>query len=44
MLGRDITTRSLQAVTGRATVPQVFIDGRHIGGADELEKHLGGAG
>lgn len=44
VLGRDITTRSLQAVTGRATVPQVFIDGRHIGGADELEKHLGGAG
>jgi len=21
---------------GRSTVPQIFIDGRHIGGADEL--------
>ena len=41
VLGKDITTRSLQAVTGRATVPQVFIDGKHIGGADELAKHFG---
>jgi len=40
VLGKDITTRSLQAVTGRATVPQVFIDGRHIGGTDDLVAHL----
>ncbi len=40
VLGADITTRSLQAVTGRATVPQVFIDGKHIGGADDLEKYF----
>lgn len=40
VLGKDITTRSLQAVTGRATVPQVFIDGKHIGGADELTTYL----
>lgn len=40
VLGADITTRSLQAVTGRATVPQVFIDGKHIGGADDLERYF----
>ena len=32
--------RRLRAVSGKQTTPQVFIDGRHIGGADELEKHL----
>lgn len=42
-LGRGITTRSLRAVTGRETVPQVFIGGEHIGGADELEARLGRA-
>lgn len=41
VLGRDVTTSSLLAVTGRATTPQVFIGGRHIGGADDLEAHLG---
>lgn len=30
----------LQAVTGRGTAPQIYIDGRHIGGADELEREL----
>ncbi|MBP2846796.1 redoxin family protein [Dickeya oryzae] len=31
---------SLRAVTGRSTVPQVFIGGRHIGGSEELEAFL----
>jgi glutaredoxin-like protein len=31
-----ISFSSLQAVTGRGTTPQVYIDGVHIGGADEL--------
>ncbi|WP_100638376.1 glutathione peroxidase [Marinobacter salexigens] len=31
---------TLQAVTGRGTTPQVFIDGKLIGGADELEALL----
>jgi glutaredoxin-like protein len=31
---------TLRAVTGASTVPQVFIDGVRIGGADDLEKHL----
>jgi len=39
-LGKDATTVSLRAVTGRATVPQVFIGGRHIGGSEELEAFL----
>jgi glutaredoxin-like protein len=36
------TTRSkvVGAVTGNGTVPQVFINGRHIGGAQELEQYL----
>ncbi|PIQ26672.1 glutathione peroxidase [bacterium (Candidatus Blackallbacteria) CG17_big_fil_post_rev_8_21_14_2_50_48_46] len=40
-LNEQITTRSIEAITGRATTPQVFIGGRHIGGADELAAFLG---
>jgi glutaredoxin-like protein len=40
VLGHDATLRSLRAITGRDTVPQVFIDGKHIGGSEELEKYL----
>jgi len=31
---------ALSAVSGARTVPQVFIDGVRIGGADDLERHL----
>ncbi|OXY83493.1 glutathione peroxidase [Oceanimonas doudoroffii] len=41
IIGQDATSISLKAVSGRSTVPQVFIDGRHIGGSDELAAHLG---
>jgi glutathione-dependent peroxiredoxin len=41
VLGRDVTSRSLRAVTGAATVPQVFIDGRLVGGSEELATFLG---
>jgi len=34
------TPRRLRAVSGRSTTPQVFIDGRYIGGADELAAFL----
>jgi glutaredoxin-like protein len=34
------TPRNLRAVSGRSTTPQIFIDGKFIGGADELEKYL----
>lgn len=40
ILGQDATSVSLKAVSGRTTVPQIFIDGRHIGGSDELTEHL----
>ncbi|WP_426416922.1 glutathione peroxidase [Aestuariirhabdus sp. LZHN29] len=39
-LGNEITTRSLRATTGAGTVPQVFIGGKLIGSADELEAYL----
>lgn len=41
VLGKDITTRSLRAVTGATTVPQVFIDGKLIGGSEALATYLG---
>jgi glutaredoxin-like protein len=40
VLGRDVTTRSLKAVTGATTVPQVFIDGKLIGGSEALEAYF----
>ncbi|WP_027852760.1 glutathione peroxidase [Marinobacterium litorale] len=40
-LGQNgITYSSLVAISGKGTVPQIFIDGDHIGGADELEKWM----
>jgi glutathione-dependent peroxiredoxin len=41
VLGRDATLRSLRAVTGSTTVPQVFIDGQLIGGSEALATYLG---
>lgn len=40
VLGKGITTRSLKAVAGATTVPQVFIDGKLIGGSEALEAYL----
>ena len=40
VLDGRLTTRSLRAVTGADSVPQVFIDGRRVGGADELEAYF----
>ncbi|HET9580191.1 MAG TPA: glutathione peroxidase [Usitatibacter sp.] len=39
-LGKGITLSAVRAVSGRGTVPQVFIGGRHIGGADDLERYF----
>ena len=36
-LGSGLSADTLQAVAGATSSPQVFIDGQHIGGADELE-------
>ena len=41
VLGKDgITFTSLMAVTGAGTTPQVFVDGKLIGTADQLEAYL----
>jgi glutathione-dependent peroxiredoxin len=40
-VGKDVTTRSVRAVTGALTVPQVFIDGELIGGSEDLAAYLG---
>ena len=40
VLSKNISTRSLRAVTGATTVPQVFIDGKLIGGSEALEAYL----
>jgi len=40
-LGKHITSSTLRAVSGRGTWPQVFIGGKLIGNADELEAHFG---
>ncbi len=40
VLGRDITNRSLRAVTGAITVPQVFIDSKLIGDSEALASYL----
>jgi len=39
-IGRDATLLSLRAVSGNTTVPQVFISGKLIGGADDLTAHF----
>jgi glutaredoxin 3 len=35
-LGGERRAEMLRRAEGRTTVPQVFIDGRHIGGSDDL--------
>lgn len=40
VLGRDATISSLRAITGKETVPQIYIDGELIGGSEELEQRL----
>ncbi len=41
VLGRDANLRTLRAVTGAVTAPQVFIDGKLIGGSDALADYFG---
>lgn len=40
VLGQSATLTSLKAISGRETVPQVFIDGKHIGGSDDLAAYF----
>ncbi|MDZ7961727.1 MAG: glutathione peroxidase [Aulosira sp. DedQUE10] len=41
VLGKDITTHTLKAVTGATTVPQVFVDAQLIGGSEALAAYFG---
>lgn len=40
VLNRDYTDRSLRAIADETSYPQVFVNGKHIGGANELEAWL----
>lgn len=39
-LNRDFTEASLRAVSGKNTLPQIFINGKHIGDSEKLELYL----
>jgi glutathione-dependent peroxiredoxin len=39
-IGKDITFSTVRAVSGKGTVPQVFIGGKLIGGSEEVEKYF----
>jgi glutaredoxin-like protein len=41
-LGKNITFSTVRAVSGQGTAPQVFIGGKRIGGADEVEAYFRG--
>jgi len=41
VLNRDYTDVTLRAVAGATTVPQVFVNGQHIGGSEDLEAWVG---
>src|SRR5687767_6629753 len=42
-LGKGVTFSTVRAVSGKGTVPQVFIGGKLIGGADDVEAYFGAA-
>jgi glutathione-dependent peroxiredoxin len=39
-LGEELTMQGVKAAAGQASVPQVFVDGQRVGGADQLEAFL----
>ncbi|MFT6098553.1 MAG: glutaredoxin-like protein [Arenicella sp.] len=40
VLGKDASSVSVKAISGNSTVPQIFFDGKKIGGSDDLELFL----
>lgn len=40
VLNRDYTEATIRAVSGKSTVPQIFINGNYIGGSEELQHYL----
>ncbi len=41
-LNKEFSDSTLRAVAGSTSVPQIFVNGSHLGGADDLEKWLAG--
>lgn len=39
-VGEDISISGFKAIANADTVPQIYIDGRHIGGSDDLEGYF----
>jgi len=42
VLNRDFNETTIRAVSGKTSVPQIFINGKRIGGSDDLEAWLAG--
>lgn len=42
ILGKDATSVSLRAVTGQTTVPQLYVDGKHLGDSDAVIAYVNG--
>ena len=40
VLNRDFSEATIRAVSGKSTVPQVFINGDYIGGSEDLERYF----
>ena len=40
VMGKEVSFTTLKALSGRETWPQVFIDGKHIGGSDDLAAYF----
>ena len=40
VLNRDYNEATIRAVSGKSTVPQIFINGAYIGGSEELEQYF----
>ena len=40
VLNRDYTEATIRAVSGKSTVPQVFINGEYIGGSEDLAQYM----
>jgi glutaredoxin-like protein len=40
VLNQDYTDQTLRAVSAQISYPQIFIDGKHIGGSDDLSQWL----
>ena len=38
--GNDATLRSVRAITGMDSVPQIFIEGQHIAGSEALAEYF----